>query len=331
MYSPTENPLSAYRRFRAQTAYIEHLRIQSGLLALAVIINILILYLLQTAGVWLLRGWFRRFPPVLLSSDAVNELFTIFLYLAAFLLPYLVYAHMVRFPYREIPHDPPYPPVLFACTGVALGVSLAGSVLTAMVASVFALFGLFSPPIPMHLPADSFAAFLFVINTVILPAFLEEFVNRGIILGSLRRFGDRLAVVVSAALFALLHRNMTQIPHAFLMGLALGFFVVKTHSLWTGIFIHLMNNLIVLLLAVGSLQMNDWRLALLELCRMFFYGGAAVMGLVYLLIVRKVDLSLRRLNSPVGEGKLWSGLLLNVPMVMLMLLFAWVIWLSFYH
>ena len=41
--------------------------------------------------------------------------------------------------------------------------------------------------------ADSFAAFLFVINTVILPAFLEEFVNRGIILGSLRRFGDRLA------------------------------------------------------------------------------------------------------------------------------------------
>lgn len=114
MYSPTENPLSAYRRFRAQTAFIEHLRIQSGLLALAVIINILILYLLQTAGVWLLRGWFRRFPPVLLSSDAVNELFTIFLYLAAFLLPYLVYAHMVRFPYREIPHDPPYPPVLFA-------------------------------------------------------------------------------------------------------------------------------------------------------------------------------------------------------------------------
>ena len=71
MYSPTENPLSAYRRFRAQTAFIEHLRIQSGLLALAVIINILILYLLQTAGVWLLRGWFRRFPPVLLSSDAV--------------------------------------------------------------------------------------------------------------------------------------------------------------------------------------------------------------------------------------------------------------------
>ena len=135
MYSPTENPLSAYRRFRAQTAFIEH-----------------ILYLLQTAGVWLLRGWFRRFPPVLLSSDAVNELFTIFLYLAAFLLPYLVYAHMVRFPYREIPHDPPYPPVLFACTGVALGVSLAGSILTAMVASVFALFGLFSPPIPMHLP-----------------------------------------------------------------------------------------------------------------------------------------------------------------------------------
>lgn len=55
------------------------------------------------------------------------------------------------------------------------------------------------------------------------------------------------------------------------------------------------------------------------------------MGLAYLLIVRKVDLSLRRLNSPVGEGKLLSGLLLNVPMVMLMLLFAWVIWLSFYH
>ncbi len=331
MCAPTENQFSAYRRFRIQTALIEQLRIQSGMLALAVIINILILYLLQTAGVWLLRGWFHRFPPVLLSSDAVNELFTVFLYLAAFLLPYLIYAHMVGFPYREIPHTHPYPPVLLACTGVALGASLVGSILTAVVTGILALLGLFSPPIPIHLPTDSFAVFLFVVNTVILPAFLEEFVNRGIILGSLRRFGDRLAVLVSSALFALLHRNMTQIPHAFLMGLVLGFFVVKTHSIWTGIFIHLINNLLVLLFAVGSLSMNDWQFLFLGGFRVLFYGIAAVIGLVYLLMIRRVDLSLYRSNCPIGEGRLLINLFFNVPMVMLMLLFAWVIWLSFYQ
>ena len=75
MYSPTENPLSAYRRFRAQTAFIERLRIQSGLLALAVIINILILYLLQTAGVWLLRGWFRSSSLLTQSMSFLQSFF----------------------------------------------------------------------------------------------------------------------------------------------------------------------------------------------------------------------------------------------------------------
>ena len=82
-------------------------------------------------------------------------------------------------------------------------------------------------------------AILYIINGVVLPAFIEEIVFRGAIMQSLRRFGDGFALLVSSVLFAVVHGNFVQAPYAFLMGLVIGYFVLRTGSLWAGIFIHL--------------------------------------------------------------------------------------------
>lgn len=84
---------------------------------------------------------------------------------------------------------------------------------------------------------------LFLINLAIVPAITEEFVFRGVILGSLRKFGNGFAIFASALMFSLMHGNIEQITIAFLIGLYLGFCVVKTNSIIPAVLIHFFNNL----------------------------------------------------------------------------------------
>ena len=81
-----------------------------------------------------------------------------------------------------------------------------------------------------------------VLCTAAIPACVEEFVFRGVILQPLRRYGEHFAVFSSAFLFALAHGTVTGFVFAFLVGLALGYTAVLTGSLWPGIVIHFLNN-----------------------------------------------------------------------------------------
>ena len=81
-----------------------------------------------------------------------------------------------------------------------------------------------------------------ILSVAIVPAFVEEFAVRGVMLQSLRKYGDRFAIVVSSVFFGLMHGNLLQAPFAFLLGVVIAWLVIQTDSLWTGIAIHLMNN-----------------------------------------------------------------------------------------
>ncbi len=93
------------------------------------------------------------------------------------------------------------------------------------------------------LPTGPFGLILSIIAIAVFPALLEEFLFRGAIMGSLMKFGKPFAIFTSAILFGLMHGNLVQIPFAFLVGLVLGFAVVETNSIWTGVLIHFLNNL----------------------------------------------------------------------------------------
>ncbi len=88
---------------------------------------------------------------------------------------------------------------------------------------------------------------VYVINMTLIPAVFEEIAFRGMLMQSLRRFGDGFALLASALLFALAHQIPVSMPNAFLMGLVIGYFVLFTGSVTTGILIHLTHNLLVTL------------------------------------------------------------------------------------
>lgn len=87
------------------------------------------------------------------------------------------------------------------------------------------------------------------ICTVCLGAFLEEVVFRGVILHFLRRWGDVLAILVSAALFALAHMlnqggiDPYQVIFAFAAGIAFAGLTLCSGSLFPAMEIHLLVNL----------------------------------------------------------------------------------------
>ena len=79
----------------------------------------------------------------------------------------------------------------------------------------------------------------------------EELVFRGAILRALLAWKPAnhwAMIAVSALLFALVHMNPAQMPHAFLMGLLLGWMYYRTGSIVPGVAFHWINNTIAFLL-----------------------------------------------------------------------------------
>lgn len=82
----------------------------------------------------------------------------------------------------------------------------------------------------------------FISVAVFAPLF-EEVLCRGIILrGLLHYYSPWKAIILSAAMFAVMHLNPWQAIPAFLIGGLMGWIYYKTRSLWATIFIHFLNN-----------------------------------------------------------------------------------------
>lgn len=91
---------------------------------------------------------------------------------------------------------------------------------------------------------------------------VEELVFRGAILRSLLRapYSPAIAITVSAIIFAAAHLNPAQMPHAFIIGLLLGWMYLRTGSILPGTAFHWVNNTIVYAWAVIAPYMQDMTL-----------------------------------------------------------------------
>ncbi len=81
----------------------------------------------------------------------------------------------------------------------------------------------------------------------LLVPFAEEAAFRGAVLRSLlgSMKSHWAAIAISAAAFAIVHGNPVQMPHAFLVGLLLGWMYYRTGSILPGVVLHWVNNTVV--------------------------------------------------------------------------------------
>lgn len=101
-----------------------------------------------------------------------------------------------------------------------------------------------------------------------LPAIGEELLVRGVFLKSLEDFGGTASLLLSAAIFALMHLNLMQTLHQFVVGFVLAYIVLRTQKLILAVIIHFVNNAVALFLpfifpAISKLRLSAVNLTFL--------------------------------------------------------------------
>ena len=144
---------------------------------------------------------------------------------------------------------------------------------------------------------------IYIISVVFAPAFIEEFVFRGIVMQSLRRFGDIFAIVASSLLFGIFHFNLIQMPYAFIMGLCMGYFVMRTGSLWVSIIVHLLNNAVTVVFEYIYPYMSLEAYYLANLICNLVFSVLAIIAIVYIIIKYKDIFRFEPTRSALSSGK----------------------------
>jgi hypothetical protein len=94
-----------------------------------------------------------------------------------------------------------------------------------------------------------------MLSIAIAPAIFEELVLRGVVLDAYRGQNLYIAVVMNGFLFGLFHMNINQFVYTFFIGVILALSVYYTNSIFAGMLIHFMNNM----LSVIALKYpNSW-------------------------------------------------------------------------
>lgn len=111
-------------------------------------------------------------------------------------------------------------------------------------------------PVENPLPEYGTGPMSLVINLVcvgLIPAIMEEFAFRGVILGTTRKFtSDGFAIIVNATLFSMLHGNLHQIPFTFAFGLFLAYMTVYTGSVVPAMIVHGVNNCLSVIVSMAT-------------------------------------------------------------------------------
>lgn len=116
----------------------------------------------------------------------------------------------------------------------------------------------------------------------VLPALIEEFMFRGVLLNNLRfSVGDVRTVFIVGFCFSLFHTSPEQTVYQFICGCAFAFLALRSGSLLPGILMHFFNNgMIIILYACGAVDLNGnmpipqtWNIVLTVLAAVAFVGS----------------------------------------------------------
>ena len=91
-------------------------------------------------------------------------------------------------------------------------------------------------------PLGAAALCIALLLKALLPGVCEELMFRGGIMGAWERRGTERALVISTLAFAALHGSVQGLPVQLLMGFSLGWLVIESDSLWTGVIFHVAFN-----------------------------------------------------------------------------------------
>ena len=140
---------------------------------------------------------------------------------------------------------------------VGLGGCMGVNFVSAYVAMILENLGIPQAEGVQAMEATPQSLLLNVVVLALLPAVLEELMFRVCILQTLRRYGDRLAILLSAVLFGVMHGGIAQSVFACMVGLLFGWITVTTGSPRCAILLHFVNNAISVVMQYAALRLPE--------------------------------------------------------------------------
>lgn len=169
-------------------------------------------------------------------------------YMIGFLVPAALLYRMIGRAEREI--YLPYGceerltlPQALCAIGAGLGLTNIAAYANYYLVNAFSDYSDFSQQYLWSLELDEpYQAIIYFIYAAIIPAVVEELLFREALCRTLRPYGERSAILISAALFALMHTNPEQLLYTFVAGLVLAWIYIRTDNVIFPMLLHFVNN-----------------------------------------------------------------------------------------
>ena len=146
-----------------------------------------------------------------------------------------------------------------------------------------------------------------ILNTIsvaIVPAFAEEFAYRGLVMGSLKKYGRAFAVIASSILFSAMHGNTTQIVFTFPAALVFGFIDMVADSIVPSIILHLLNNFYAILFTIfySNNNLNERTVSIIQISVVLLFCISGILSFIYLAKTKKEIFKLSNNEKPLEQG-----------------------------
>lgn len=141
-------------------------------------------------------------------------------------------------------------------------------------------------PVPQNLPQLLVGILIIAVS----PAICEEMLHRGILLKAYENRGSMKAVVITSIFFGIFHFDVTNLLGPIFLGLLIGYYVIRTNSIFAGMLAHFLNNTIAELLqyfARNDETAEVVRISMEELGYITLYGaGGVILTMVLIQLFR---------------------------------------------
>ncbi len=207
-------------------------------------------------------GWFSSFDP-----NATYLLETAMSFLFLYIIPLCCTIALLKPPGMcgKVYKKPKFFGSAMGMFPALYGVAIMTNMLTMLCSKLFEQTDLYKSfnTVNSLRPDNMFCAIVLLVQLVVIAPLFEEFWFRGIVLESLRPYGNGFAIFVSALMFGLTHANLNQFFYAFVLGIGLGYIAVSTESIVTTTIMHAMFNSIsgIMLLLITFPDVGDYLMA----------------------------------------------------------------------
>lgn len=141
------------------------------------------------------------------------------------------------------------------------------------------------PDSPIPVPGNIPELVVGILIIGVSPAICEELLHRGLLLKAYEKRGSIKAVVITSIFFGVFHMDITNLLGPIFLGLLIGYYVIRTNSIFAGMLAHFLNNTIAECLSYLTRNWEDTSQTTISLSDLGTITMLGVAGLIIVLIL----------------------------------------------